>query len=230
MTGNVFMVYQNVVRSILLSTVFCLLNSFALAQQTPVQNQAQLFTIYWLDADFQTYWGGVYANVAAMITALRAACATAGIGNPYVVVLPASNTTIYSGIGADAIGFYNPPVTLTPSMTYAAYDAAVQATWPNQVATGVPNLLTLSSGWVNQARIRRPDGYELVYPRMGALGTVVKPTAAELKSHVAAGRAYITANPTAFPANIGLLYAWSEWYEGNGIGPTHANPSGQALV
>ena len=189
-----------------------------------------LFTIYWLDPDFQTYWGGSYANVAAMITALRAACSAAGIGNPYVVVLPASNTTISSGIGADAIGFYNPPVLLTPNMTYAAYDTAIRAAWVNQAATGVPNVLTLSSGWINQARLRRPDGFELVYPRMGQLGTVVRPTAAELKAHVAAGSAFITANPTAFPANIGLLYAWSEWYEGNGIGPTRIAPGGQALV
>ena len=189
-----------------------------------------LFTIYWLDADFQTYWGGSYANVAAMITALRAACSTAGIGNPYVVVLPASNTTIYSGIGADAIGFYNPPVTLTPSMTYAAYDTAVRAVWAQQVATGVPNVLTLSSGWVNQARLRRADGFELVYPRMGQLGTVVRPAAAELKAHVSAGSAFAAANPTAFPANIGLIYSVTEWYEGNGIGSTHANPSGQALI
>jgi hypothetical protein len=191
-----------------------------------------LLYIYWEAADLTTYWGDSLANFAAMITALRAACTAASVANPYIVAMNNLDVAVKTGIGADAICSYTPQVVLTPNMTYAAFDTGVQAYWAKQLATGSKFVLNASSGYVSIGRYRRPETYIVATarPRIGGLGTVTRPTAAELKAHIAAARAYVLANTAVCDANTVLLYAWSEHMEGNAIAPSIANPSGLALV
>jgi hypothetical protein len=192
-----------------------------------------LLYIWWgsAPADLAAYWGGSLANVAAMITALRAAAIAAGLGTPYIVVLNDLDTAVKTSIGADAIGAYNPTVTLTPSMTWAAYETAVEAYWAAQLATSAKFIPSCSSGWTRTGIYRRPMSfYQSIRPWMGNLVTAARPSAAELKAHITAVRAFIAANPTPCDANTALLYAWDECDEGNGICPTIGNPNGMALV
>ena len=191
-----------------------------------------LLYIYWDTAAFATYWGSTLANVAAMITALRAACTTASVANPYIVVVYNINTTIYTGIGADAISSYIPQVSLTPLMTYAGYDTVVRAYWASMLASGAPMVPNASSGFTDIGRKRRPVPYQVTTqrPRIGLSGTVARPTIAELKAHIAAAQAFVVANPAPCASNTILLYSWNEHSEGVGIGPEIGTPSGLALV
>jgi hypothetical protein len=191
-----------------------------------------LMYIWWGSSanDLVTYWGGSLANVAPMIAALRTATTTAGLGTPYIVLMNGLDTTVKATLGADAIGVYNPGVTLTPNMTYADYETTVEGYWASQLATGSKFIPSCSAGYTRTGFYRRPvQFYQQVRPNIGGMATVARPTAAELKAHIAAARAFIVANPAPCDANTALLYAWNECSEGNGICPTIGNPNGMAL-
>lgn len=191
-----------------------------------------LLYIYWDATSFASAWGSSLANMAAMISSLRSATVAAGLATPYIVVMNGAETTVYTGLGADAITSYVGSWSATVDGTYAALDAATQAYWATLGATNVPIVPIAMSGWAPIGRTRRPVPWQASFrrPYFGLRTAWARPTAAELKAHIAAARAYVTANPSKCPANSILLYSWNEHDEGVGIAPSIGTPAGLALV
>ena len=203
--------------------------------------------IFWVTSDLAK-WNNSLSNFGAFITALRVACTSASVQNPYIVIMNWGDATVATGVGADAISSYAPPVTLTQNMTYSDYCTAISGS-PSSSLTHTPGsgfwdtcktragaslsvVPNASAGWTSIGRTRRPETWSLktTRPRVGSLATVTRPTATELKNHINQANSFIAANQVCCPANTMVLYAWNEWMEGNGIGPTFANPTGQSLI
>lgn len=191
-----------------------------------------LLYIFWSASNLNTYWGGSLSNVAAMISALRVATVNAGLPSPYVVVVYGAETTVYNGIGADAITAYRPIITPEIDRTYAQYSTAAQEYWVTLSATGVPIVPISSGGFIPTGRMMRPVPWEITTqrPYFGLRTVCGRPTADQLKAQIAAARLYVTNNPASCEANTILHYAWNECDEGQPICPTLGNSGGMALA
>jgi hypothetical protein len=158
---------------------------------------------------------------AAAVTAIRTACSTAGVGNPYIVLQsanPATGAVLMAAIGADALGAYGgAPAVVSGPQAYTVLDTAVRATWATQTATGVPVVPCGMTGWDRRPRIERPTPFDLTSRPYGSMSNYFIPgTPAQIAAHVTALVAFVTANTAACPANKALLYSWNEFDEGGG--------------
>lgn len=198
--------------------------------------------IFWSTSNFASHWGSSYANVAAMITALRSACTTAGVGNPYVVVMdsPFSNAPALdaTGIGADATSFYN-----TSNIgTYASLVSRCESQWTSQAAFATSASLgfvpTAVTGWDIRPIIQSPaDWYTPPYtyqnapsPLVGMLGVATPGTTSQIATHVSDGVTFTKANAAVCASTAMLICAWDECAEeggattGGGLIPTIGDP------
>lgn len=209
-----------------------------------------LWYIFWNSASFASRWGSSFANLAAMITSLRSSCASAGIGNPYIVVLDAASGTAAAteaaGIGADASGFYN----WSNIGTYAQLSTSTQAAWVTYAAAAaaasVGYVPTIVSGWDSRPIYQNPPAYygnpwnyqHLPTPNVGMLNFAADATSAQVASQASAAVTYITAtNPTGCASKAALIYSWDECIEGGktliptiGDPPVGAPPSLNGLL
>jgi hypothetical protein len=187
--------------------------------------------IYWTQSDLTTFWGGSLSNVAAAITALRSAVTAAGLSTPYVVVMNGAETTVYAGIGADAISSYTATGETALAAPYATLDSVTQAYWTTLASKGVPIVPPIMAGFDRRPRVARPVGWEVASqrPYFGLNRYFAQPTTSELAAHVQAGVNYIVSNPTACPSLLGLIYAWNECDEGGWLLPTIGDPTGGRL-
>jgi hypothetical protein len=162
--------------------------------------------------------GSSLAACAAAVTSLRSACATAGIGNPYVVLMGAAAGDL-AAIGADVLSAYaygGPTIAAGP-MAYTALDTSVQTYNATLIASGSPVIPIGMTGWDRRPRFERPPSFDPEYRPYAAMSGYVTPgTPAQQASHVASVIAQVTANPTACPANRAILYSWDECGEGGG--------------
>jgi hypothetical protein len=187
-----------------------------------------LVYLYWLSASLASNWGASLANFAAMITALRTACTSAGLGSPYVVVMNGLDVTVFNGIGADAISNYNAPASFTLATPWATYEPTVEAYWASLAALGKPIIPIAMTGWDQRPRFVRPIVKNASFqPYFKMNQYIVAPTNPQLTAHIAAAIAYISANPSACPAATLLIYAWNEHSEnGNVLNPCVGDPTG----
>lgn len=184
--------------------------------------------------DFTTVpaqFGGVLANFTAMLTALQSACATAGLGNPYIVVLGGvpGNNTFKIAIGADAISAYAGVVT-TPSNqpdTYAQLIAGTEGFWTQCANTGSPIVPVCCMGWDIRPRQQNPPPFELPIPPpySSLLNYFTAGSNTQRVQHIQDAVTYVLANPTIVPTTLILIYSWTECDEGGGcLIPTLGDP------
>lgn len=154
-------------------------------------------------------------TLATAITALRTAATGAGLGSPYIVAMRGSaalGASTRTAIGADAIGSYHGAIPVGQPSAYATADAETQTLWGEMVATGAPVVPTAMTGW--DVRQRNP-GQDWVSP-----GTI-----AERAAHISSGIGFVDANQSACPADVLLVYSWTECSEGGGaLIPTVGDP------
>ena len=168
--------------------------------------------------------GATLAQVNADVKLFRAACASAAIGDPYVVTMNGSAEkaqAAYSATGADAIssyGFARP----TNYGTYASLDLATRAFWADLSDTGLPLVPCAVTGWDRRPRIEHPVPWEekTQQPGVGMANSFATALPSEVAAHVQALVAFIEAHPSACPAHNGLVYAWDEFDEGGWLCPT----------
>lgn len=208
--------------------VATIVSEFQQSNYQKVIGNRPLLYVYWDSAALSSNWGGSLVNFATMITALRAAAVAAGLGTPYIVVCNGLDVSVLNAIGADAASNYNPVVTYPLQAPFATYDTAVRAYWAGMAALGKPIIPIASVGWDVRARVLRPPPWEPnIYPYFGLNKYATPPTSAEITTHLAAGVAYINANPSICPASVGLIYAWNECAEcGTPLIPTLGDPTG----
>ncbi len=206
--------------------------NFSDAHYQPVLSGRPLWFIFWSSANFVGSWGGSYSNLAAMITALRAAASTAGIGNPYVVVMDtaANAPAEMTGIGADAISYYN-------ASNYGTYSALVtrnENNWTSFAATGDSMIPTAVVGWDRRPFYQQPQSWynSGSSPYVGMNEYTADGTVSQVAGHIQDGVTWVQGHATADPADVLLIYAWDECAEGGGnmLIPTVGDPPPSALL
>lgn len=176
-------------------------------------------------------FGSSDTNFNAMLSALRSACASAGLGNPYIVVCgsyPASNT-FKEAIGADAISAYAAVVT-TPAQpsSYAQLIAGTEGFWAQMAGSGSAIVPCCLTGWDTRPRKQNPvpwglGSYAPAYSRLLNYFTAATPS--QIAGHIQDAVNYVGANPTKCPSTAILIYSWTECDEGGGcMIPTLGDP------
>ncbi len=168
--------------------------------------------------------GAAPAQVAADVRLFRAACASASIGDPYIVTMNGSATkaeAAHREIGSDAIssyGFARP----TDHGSYASLDRATRSFWTELTDSGLPVVPCGVTGWDRRPRIEHPVPWErqTQKPDVGLGNYFATASPSEVAAHVQALVAFINAHPSACPAHNGLIYAWDEFDEGGWLCPT----------
>lgn len=178
-----------------------------------------LFVLSMSDALIAERFGSM-VTTQAVFDGIRSRAIAAGVGNPYIVALDgwADRALRFVALGADAAGAYASPGTFSGARPYADLVAAAGA-WraAASVARIVPPMM---AGWDFRPRIATPSEWFGGQVNGNPANYYEMPAAAELTAHVAETRAWIAANPTACPAQTGLLYAWNEFTEGGFVCPT----------
>jgi hypothetical protein len=206
----------------------------ALMQQSnylKVLTNRPVLYIYWDSSALSTF-GGSTANFKAALDALRTACTGAGLGTPYIVVVKGDGEAQRAAFGADAVSSYIGRVPDGLDKSYAALDTSVQGYWAEQLALAANYVPIGMCGWNRKPRIERPTTWEATTqrPYFGTRANHANPTNAELTAHISAQMAYIAANPSKCPAELGLIYAWNEFDEGGWLCPTIDDPTGARLA
>ena len=173
-------------------------------------------------AIIQQWWGGNPANMAAAVDYLRQQVIAATGANPYIVVMgsPLAAAAFAGEIGADAISAY----AIHGNDTAASYQTLANETvagWNAELATGLPVIPTVMTGWNPSPRIQTPVPW-------GSSGNATYATAtpAEVAAQLASALAWTMAHPTS-TAGTALVYAWNEFDEGGWLAPTYGtgNPA-----
>lgn len=161
------------------------------------------------------------ANLAADISALRAAAISAGLSDPYIAFHQSSpSASVITTYGFDATTTYAPVTSASGPKSYKFLDYESRATWRRQAAQGVDVIPCFTMGWDRRPRVENPVPWETptgsvddyyYHERMSDIGT-----------HVDACLAWVRDNPALAPANVIIGYAWNENDEGGWISPTLA--------
>ena len=211
------------------SQVTAYVKNFQDAQYQTVLGGRPLWFLNWNASNFAADWGSSYSNLAAMITALRAATVAAGLQTPYIVVMDSATNVVaeMTGIGADAISYYN----ASNYGTYAQLVAANEAIWKTYAAKGESFIPTAVVGWDRRPFITTPEpwyntGTETI-TQFTADGTVQ-----QVAQHIQDGAVYVGGNPSIAQSGVLLIYAWDECAEGgaNMLIPTLGNPPPSSLL
>ncbi|MCW2276392.1 hypothetical protein GJ654_18870 [Rhodoblastus acidophilus] len=170
-------------------------------------------------------------DLAADITAFRAACGTAGVGNPYIVLVshPVPIDGVLAATGADALGFYATNSSPIAEQPYSGLVALVEQTWQTRADSGQASIPTAMTGWDHRPMVERPNaagGPQTAW--RGWLDYVVAGTPSEIAAHVGRMLQFLRDHPTECPAQTGLVYSWNEHSEGGST----LNPSlgGRAIL
>lgn len=195
-------------------------------------NRPLLYIIF-DNTQFNTLWGGDYANLKAALDALRAAVTGAGLGTPYIVPMDRFSASgpgpMKTGLGADAMSDYihTVPATVRAPFSALAAEGISRRSWlATNAGTIVPIMM---SGWDRRPRIRRPVVWEVgsQKPWIGSEAYVTPPTPSEFAAVVSEFKSYVLANPSICPAETAIVYAWNEHDEGVPIASTR-DGTGQA--
>lgn len=157
----------------------------------------------------------------------RAMSITAGIGNPYIVILdfdPKRAKSLLDDLGLDAISSYATHAggEGAPYSDLASHDRQY---WDTSRATGASVVPIVMAGWDRRPRVENPVPWESQRPRslnskseMQKFYAQPKPT--ELAAHLADAIYWVRKHPDSTPANTVLVYAWNENDEGGWLVPT----------
>ena len=173
-------------------------------------------------------------GVPAAISFVRQQVQAAGGGNPYVVWLSGAALADYSNIaaaqaaGADASGAYAVPRLDGAEQSYLSLTQAARADWAARGASGFPMVPTAMSGWDQRPLVETPQAFYPIPAGLTIDSYYDPPSDAELGAHVVEMVDYLVSQPSASPAQVGLIYAWNELAEGGWLMPTFT-PSGPDL-
>ncbi len=180
-----------------------------------------------LDAAAAQLSGLPPGGVAAAIALVRSSVQAAGGQNPYVVWLSGASLAEYSNIaaakaaGADAAGAYAVSNLNGATQPYSSLTATTAADWQSRVASGFPMVPTAMTGWDQRPLIASPQPFYPITPGLTLQDYYDTAANAALANHVVALVETINANPSACPAQVGLVYAWNELAEGGWLMPTY---------
>lgn len=161
------------------------------------------------------YLFGGRGDNARIVPRLRAACAKAGSGEPYIVALADSKLETEGEFAVQAISAYNDGCFSGAGSNEEQRRHGIEKN-ALRVATGMDIVPVFTSGWDPSPRIDHPvpwTSYKDV-PYM-------KPESSE--EFAAAGKEFVDwalANKSAWPSGHFMTFAWNEFEEGGWICPT----------
>ncbi len=180
-------------------------------------------------------WGGT-AGARRLFDGLRQAAKTAGLGDPYLVVMDyavAQARRTAEAAGAEALSDYACSGN-APGAPYAELAAKARAFWGACAATGSQVVPLAMAGWDRRPRVEHPVPWETWQePGVGLERFYVSPTPGELAGHLDDALAWARARPAVCPAQTVLVYAWNEHDEGGWLCPTRGadgNPDASRLA
>lgn len=206
---------------------WCLMFSSYSLFISEVGSMPSTLTGYFKQSNYQTVLSGrplVYlladgtslSTLATSIATLRTAAASAGAGNPYVVLMVGATSGAVSTAGADAISIYSTATSAPVAGTYASLVSTVEAYWATMAGTGQSVVPTAVTGLDRRPRVERPVSWEVPgqLPYMGDNLYYAAGTTAAIASHIGDMLTWIGNNSGSAPAQTGLIYSWDEHDEG----------------
>jgi len=158
-------------------------------------------------------------NLAADITALRAAVTGAGLGDPYIIFHQSTaDATVITTYDFDATTTYAPVVSVTGAKPYSVLDTTARAKWAAQATKGVDVVPSFTLGWDRRPRVDNPVPWETPSGSLSDYYYFEHPH--DISVHVDACLAWARSNPARTPQKIIIGYAWNENDEGGWIVPT----------
>lgn len=154
------------------------------------------------------------------VATMRAACAQAGLPDPYIVVMAwtaQGAADLKAAVGADAVSRY--ATGEQNGRPYSELADAEAGLW-NQYATAAGNVVpTVSTGWDKRTRYDYPLSWEPNYTGFKNEWTQ-QATPNEIATHLQGAVRWNHSHPDNASANTVLIYAWNEFDEGGWICPT----------
>jgi hypothetical protein len=185
-------------------------------------------------ADLAHFFSGSLLKMKDVIDAIRRSCAEARLGDPYIVIVfgpPNGAETVRRALGADGISEYIAGKRSGGVQSWAAFEPSMEADW-DAYATASPAdaIPTLRSGADIRARCEIPPPFDHRFAAKKCDSFVVNPSIPELTFALQKAVGWIETHRTRDPANLLLVYSWSECDEsGNCLMPSIGDPSGQKL-
>ncbi len=173
-------------------------------------------------------------GVAAAVALVRDRVKAAGGNNPYVVWLSGTALADYSNIqaaqavGADAAGSYATPRLKGAVQPYSSLANAALEDWSARMSAGFGMIPTAMTGWDQRPLIANPQPFYPLTSNLSMQNYYETPSDEAIGSHIIDLINAINGNPSACPAQVGLIYAWNELAEGGWLMPTY-NSSGADL-
>lgn len=157
-------------------------------------------------------WGS-WSAFQTSLNAFRTACTTAGLGNPYIVMMGSNSTVALAN--ADACGGYiSVPVTAIGGAPYSAQITEDAAVWAAAAVAGIPFVPTVQCGWDTRPRSQNRTPLSAGIPWIGSNNYLSPGTPTQIASDFQAAITFVGNNPTLCPAKLILAYSWTECDEG----------------
>jgi hypothetical protein len=192
--------------------------------------------IYYSDPDLERIFNGSLQSMREPIDYIRQLSTEQGLGNPYIVILLSGADKAESvrlSLGADAISEYVSGTRKGGVQPWTDFEKSIEVEWDSYAAKTSGHVIpTLRSGADIRARCQTPPPFEHRFPNGFECESfyVKNPTLSELKAEFRSALSWIKSNPNKNPANLVLIYSWSECDEsGNCLMPTIGDPKGDKI-
>ena len=187
-----------------------------------VCNGRPLLYLFRIEEKWIQAWGGG-DGARRLFDGLRASVRSAGLGEPYFVVMQysaASGKKTADELGADALSDYA-CTQHAVGAPYADLAATARAFWQACEATGAEVVPLAMAGWDRRPRVEHPVPWETWQkPGVGLDKYYAAPKPEELAGHIREAMEWADERPAQCPAKTVIVYAWNEHDEGGWLCPT----------
>jgi hypothetical protein len=172
--------------------------------------------------DIKNRWGGI-DGLKLVVSQIQASVLAQTGNRPYVVLLDFSPTKAAEwaiALGCDAIGTYASSGVVPTDGSFDALTKFTEGYWNAQLATGVPVVPTVMTGWDRRPRIFAAASKVKNPEEVLATAKFYEPGTPEQIADALGRCIHLVYNNTNMPAQTVLVYAWNENDEGGWIVPT----------
>jgi hypothetical protein len=182
------------------------------------------FIGFFQEAMIDAKWGGV-EGLKAHLAEFRTAITSAGLADPYIVVLdyePETAARYANSLACDAISTY----AINRNMRSAPFGELLkeaEADWKDRAATNMQVIPTVTTGFDRRPRVENPFpwGTPPLDPQSQMAFYYKSARPDQLSDELRDCLHWIDANPKSVPTRTALIYAWNENDEGGWLIPTY---------
>ncbi len=179
-----------------------------------------MFIAFINDAAMEKEFGG-RSQTASAIGELRDMAKSAGLKNPYIVLLDGNVEKargLIHDLGLESISAYSVADNSVKNGQYRQLADMAEAFWARASSAGLGVVPIAMAGWDRRPRVMKPVPWEAPPESSDQIEHFYNaPTPEELSAHVAAAMRWAKHSTSAHTV---LIYAWNEFDEGGYIAPT----------